>query len=365
MLIGEQLLGDEDFMKWWKRQVRAKFPLSTRHVVYAVDNDTERQFAEQIAKFVCEELGGIDITVSSPEDIDGNVAHSILVTSLGGADHLSIVNASRVLRDTAPDADRFFIVGPLLARENAEIAQTLADLCVEPKGRHYRAECFLRLSVGLGSSGLTWEMERQFLERELSYRPPESAQAAADLGQRLSMLEASVLANPFLPSPSDVPMRLSRGFAFWQGEYEVEKVDPWAVLFTIADVAQNARELHGLSPEDRLYSLGHEPVLISPRTFDRFSDGIIQAALLRSAVPKELRYDLDEGKSAQLAELICDLVSHCDARRGEAALEFAMSIALGHLRLMDKDRAKVVRSAAAAPLKAELLSWLLEESTAG
>lgn len=357
----EKILKDPKFNKWWKLQIRANFPVSARHIVTCSADEQDMAFAELVKGYVKDELSGPDVTVSSIDKLEASSPKSIVIVALGGSDIFRIINTSRELRDKAPNADRLFILGPLLARTAIQIERTLSDIELSPREHTYQVICFAKLAVGLAADVSSWEAERQLWER---LEATNDGFGAADdlIANRLTTLSHRVIQEPFLPSPRRERLKLSPSFAFWGSKYNPENIDNLSVLFTIADVLQSARELDFPRREDILRSLAHEPVVISPRVFDRFSDGLVQAALLRAAHPTELRYDLDDHQSEQVTELICDLIRHCDARRGEAALEFSLALATNRMRVTTKDLEKLRSAAKDAPLLKKLFVKLMWEA---
>lgn len=56
-------------------------------------------------------------------------------------------------------------------------------------------------------------------------------------------------------------------------------------------------------PTELIQSLyGH--VLLSPDIFEKYNDAILKACFLRAARPSELMYEVDEGLSTQMTEII-------------------------------------------------------------
>ncbi|KEZ79083.1 putative phage-like protein [Salinisphaera hydrothermalis C41B8] len=93
--------------------------------------------------------------------------------------------------------------------------------------------------------------------------------------------------------------------------------------------------------------------------FDRYSDGMIQAAILRSAKPEELRYDLSEEMSSEMAAFLCLSLKHCDSHQGEAILEFLFAIATNRLTLRQKHFDALKEAASYAPIYSDLFGALL------
>jgi hypothetical protein len=77
--------------------------------------------------------------------------------------------------------------------------------------------------------------------------------------------------------------------------------------------------------------------VLSPRCFDRFNDGVIQASLLRAASPAELDYSVAEQISGEMAQFLEIVFADESGQAGEASREFLLALAQNRLRLVMKD----------------------------
>lgn len=134
---------------------------------------------------------------------------------------------------------------------------------------------------------------------------------------------------------SDFHLRLRPGFAFWKFRYVSLKPVQADVYATIAAALNWLRSPH----DDRPPAIGqaHNRTVIDPADFTRFSDGIVQAALLRAARPSELDYSNDPDLSAAVVRVVTNLIrdgQNDAADKGNNALpEFMLAIAMDSLRL--------------------------------
>lgn len=197
-----------------------------------------------------------------------------------------------------------------------------------------------------------WQAEVLMLRAILnSTGKTEDSLDAGILGRRLSRLRE--LAKPsanglFWPSPAGAELKLAPTFAFFDAEREVSQGD---VLFTIGWALESLRN----EPNPKLVrTTGHQTV-ISPAMFDRFNDGVIQAALLRMAQPHELFYAATPDLSAEMAAFL-----ETSLRSSEpGSFEFLTSLACGRLRLLPADLDRVMDSAAALDGPApDLVKWM-------
>lgn len=99
---------------------------------------------------------------------------------------------------------------------------------------------------------------------------------------------------------------------------------------------QNAREFS--DPLLKLASTVHETVVLDAENFLRFNDGVLQASLLRAALPHELDYSGSPEFSEVLREFLEKVFVNYSKNYGRAAPEFALALATGRMRLTDTDK---------------------------
>jgi hypothetical protein len=135
-----------------------------------------------------------------------------------------------------------------------------------------------------------------------------------------------------MPSITGATLKLRPGFAFWDFDYGGRSVSQGDVFTTVALV------LHTLRRAGRgnrsLGQYDHVRRIISPRCFERFNDGVIQASLLRAAYPSELDYSINDGLSEEMHDILRTLFSQRTTEVGEAAPEFLVALATQQLRLV-------------------------------
>ena len=78
--------------------------------------------------------------------------------------------------------------------------------------------------------------------------------------------------------------------------------------------------------------------VLDPRMFARFSDGILQASLLRAARPSELDYSASYDLSRQFVSVCYSILVSHNEDVGDAALEFVHALATEKVSLRSPDR---------------------------
>jgi len=205
-----------------------------------------------------------------------------------------------------------------------------------------------------------WDQERSLLIQLLEESDDDATKTAIE--ERLGEIDNSQAHNirgmqdaVFLPKLNTASLALRPGFVFLDFDYEEGHVSQAEVYFTVATVLHHLR--HRDLQRQSLAQHIHVRRVISPRCFERFNDGVIQAAILRAAIGPELDYSLSDELSMQMERILDFVLSNGGNESGEAAREFVLAIAVGKLRIYKEglDRLKDKHAAAASdPILAAL-----------
>jgi hypothetical protein len=178
----------------------------------------------------------------------------------------------------------------------------------------------------------SWQREMKVLTDLESPAPPTLTSRVTEIEQAASSTTRGLLNELFMPSITGATLKLRPGFAFWDFDYGGRSVSQGDVFTTVALV------LHTLRRAGRgnrsLGQYDHVRRIISPRCFERFNDGVIQASLLRAAYPSELDYSINDGLSEEMHDILRTLFSQRTTEVGEAAPEFLVALATQQLRLV-------------------------------
>lgn len=187
-----------------------------------------------------------------------------------------------------------------------------------------------------------WNWERDLLEKHSANDPfvETSSKLPIALEDRISQLSNNAgQQDLFLLSPQKSPLLLRPTFAFWQGlDIKTDDATQADVYWTIQAVFH---DLRATSDEVGLGSTYHS-TLISPACFDRYNDGIIQAAILRAAKPVELNYAVDIEFSRKMTDVLLSIVRGWREEQGEASLEFLMALWTKRMQLAQEHMDEIV-----------------------
>jgi hypothetical protein len=120
--------------------------------------------------------------------------------------------------------------------------------------------------------------------------------------------------------------------------------------------------LHALRGSRRTASLtrDHNWNVLDPRNFSRFNDGVIQASLLRAALPHELDYSSDPAMSHQMQSILDSVLKTSDPAEASALAEFLVALCTNTLRLEESDTRLVAEALVTRAKGADLVAALAD-----
>jgi hypothetical protein len=126
---------------------------------------------------------------------------------------------------------------------------------------------------------------------------------------------------------------INKNFAFYRFDGYKDNASQSDVYFTIAIILNALR--NSTDQNRKIVNSHFVRTLLEPNNFNRYNDGIIQAALLRAAHSKELNYDLDKKLSSAMLDIVIGVIEFSNENHGEALLEFLYAIAIRKLRFKE------------------------------
>lgn len=326
----DAMLNADIFREWVNAKVAQALKTGTTQVVY--QEDEASQILAQHVAHIAVALGGRAPKIvaasqvnAATVDPDGAIVCVAAVVGRGNA----ILSLSRELRNCHRGA-RLYVIGMQVTESTAKLKTFDGNLTYSS---NKAAIEILRMKMCLSSDAVG----ESFLD-ELSLIYSSQFSAPIELLQRAERLRSGIKAMPsLLPSGPRLTdqLVLNEDFAFWPKGY-VPGPYHGEVLGTVGTLLQNARTSKNLSVEQRLRSPMLMHVALDPENFARFNDGVIQATLLRAALPSELDYRGDSEASHYMTELLKRL-SKKYAEPQQATLEFLTAIAIGRMQLNVED----------------------------
>lgn len=164
-------------------------------------------------------------------------------------------------------------------------------------------------------------------------RHPQHRQGDAQLEPRLSALKAPTNDSLFVGALAGEPIApLNRNFALWPTDWADLPASPRPthaeIYATVSHFMYESRHRNA-KLEKRSLTVRRHGYVLHPSLFDRFNDGVIQAAVLRAAEPGELDYRTDLQASAAVANLLLFILANVRKDAGGAAYEFMLALSEG------------------------------------
>jgi len=134
-------------------------------------------------------------------------------------------------------------------------------------------------------------------------------------------------------------LALRKTFAFFDFDYEKKgkpKPNQADVYFTISAILHNLR-FKTKDVTKFLEQHEYKRSVIAPQMFNRYSDGIIQASMLRAALPSEINYSVDFSLSYDAKKVLQSIFEDPESENSEALYEFLFAMAIGKLKLIQRD----------------------------
>lgn len=328
-------------------RAQRSFPAAATHVFYCKDSGAER-FARLLVDRIYPRNPPCIGSVDDIQSVNVDEVKGVIVVAAAMETGRSLLNVSRDLRRLG-DVPINYFVACAKAKSHEYFEKIKGDLVYSNGrcGRHVFDFVYkIIIPVG-GSSRWTDELE---LFRSLSQRQDLDAAAVSLINSRLDFLiggdGSGVSGGVFLSSPSGMPLRLQPNFALWDKAESAAVCDEQALVFmTMAAVLQRMRVGKNLMWEDAPLKDDYFVKRIHPLSFDRFNDGIIRAAILRSASSVELDYSSDEAMSELMTDLLIYMIEHVKEPEGDAVVEFFLAVALRSLKLKPSSLQRLIKSA--------------------
>lgn len=337
-------------------------PASTQ-IVISLDPDSE-----QLAARVKDSTGRTDIRIVDRDELRlmdaASSTGAVVIAAAVVESGRSLQDVSRDLRTSFPNAPQTYIIG-FAKPSSAQRLKTLKDSLIRTSQATYH-DCLWvdSLPFAPAAKSNAWIREREFLERTLNSHqnndaiPASSRERLTARLRRLGQTAQSLRDDLFVGNLESRPLRLQHGFIFWPPELPDRPHTQADVYYTIATILQTLRANVSKPNSKALHADGLQQTLLDPANFGRFNDGIIQASLLRAALPHELNYSADPVHSSEISRIIRRVIESASRPRGEAAAEFLLAVLTGQLTVRKEDRVSLCAPYDEAPEFIEALMFL-------
>lgn len=343
----ETMFVDDAFLKitYYQDQfnwiVDQQVPATLKRMI-TLDDPASKNLAQLIAKRLKARLAS-DVTIVSVSEVKANIDGYIegdgatVVAASAVASGRTLQSLSQMLRRIQPNKLITYIVGLARLPTEKELERIRSNVTHSQGNRKYGFHLIDAVNLPLyGPNDKTsWEKEGDLWAAVLRICEDENARQI--IKKRLEALresgkttERGMDAGLFWPSLSGTELPLRPNFAFYQFS-QPDVVSQADVFFVIIAILHSLRITTRTAQSLRQHE--HVRRVLSPRNFERFNDGIIQAAILRAAHTAELDYSNSRVLSDDMAQILDSIFEHRLGETGEAATEFLLALAMRKLRL--------------------------------
>lgn len=283
----------------------------------------------------------------SEEQFTGDSESATLVISGCLDDAYELMAISRDLRTVQPGGSITYVSPFFRGISNSERSRIESNLTFGDQGpKTFSLFSLVTIDLPHCSNEHSWEREYRLLQ-EVEYWcnlngenvPPELTQRQ----QTLAAAPSTGMSNDlFWSAPSGQALKLSADFTMIptnDGKRPVSQADVYVIVSSLFH-----KYRAGVAKKPKLASKSYERTVISPESFQRFSDGILQAAFLRAARGGELAYgNCSEEVSGRMLDFLCVEVRAVQSGAGPAMMEFLIAMLDGRLSLHASHKQKFLR----------------------
>jgi len=307
------------------------------------------------------------VGIGKPERVDLLDAY----TTISGDDSLiaaapitesgeTMLKLNRNLRISGHNGNRIFISPFSVCTSKKTFEQFRESLIYAPHRMKYQFFTLNQVFIGHNEGKNSWEEELSVVETLTNkfWKERDTALRQGHIG-----LEGKI-GTPSITS--DEKLEFTQDFAFWGKGYDPEKINPEAVYLTMASILQGLREKpYKDSDKDSLFSYVYQHSVISPDNFSRFTDGLLQSCLWRSACSRELDYRSSPELSKEFSEILLRLINENATGNRNSSIDLLMGIAVERIKISDEHLRNLIHSALESykgiPHVTELLNYITEK----
>jgi hypothetical protein len=322
------------------RRILQTAPAATRLIIH-LDDPASKLFAQRIHELLKELHGNIgQFQIVSAKEADQQPPldeGASFVVAAAVASGQSLLAVSQSLRNLQTNGAITYLVALTRMATVADVDKLERDLRMGEHPADYAFSVVERVNLPLvgRNARCAWDEELAVLQEwsNISEGPGRAALEERILALRTAQgaTERGLANKLFWPSKSGRELTLRHGFVYFQQSEISGQASQGDVYFAISSVLHNLRWGHGV--KSTLRQTEYERRVLSPLCFDRFNDGVVQAALLRAAIRPEIDYSASPDESQRMAAVLRSIFESALTEKGEASREFLLSIALGRLTL--------------------------------
>jgi hypothetical protein len=339
-----------------ERLLKRGIPVHLRRIIY-----TEYPGVEALAKvafaFSKTELDPKGISITGSKGL-GNHSKNPETASLivsGCLDEVyELMRISRDLREIQPGGNTTYVAPLFRATSKRERKRIESNLTYGEYGpKTFNLYSVIEIELPACERLHSWQLEFTKLNELVHWADLKDIAVPSEIEQRIELLRSAPARGldekVFWPSPSGEELDLGSDFTMVptdDGRRHLSQAD----IFVIASSLFHQYR-QGINGKPRLMYKPYERTVISPESFQRFSDGVLQAAFLRAAREGEIGYaNCEEQVSERMFLLMMDEVEAAKYGHGPVLMEYTIALMIGRLTLHPNHRSVFLDAIASEPL---------------
>lgn len=329
----------------WSRLVKRSMPVHLRRIVFTNYPDVKRMATEALALLPAANSEYVRLLGSRELQhcaVDPETATLVISACLD--ETYELMGISRDLRTVQPGGNTTYIAPIFRASSKFERARIESNLTFGEHGaKTFNLYSAVQIELPACDRQHSWKLEFDRLQELLHWADLEDIAIPIEIERRIAVLRAAPVVGLseelFWPAPNGETLRLGSDFTMVptrDGQRHLSQADVFAIA---ASLFHQYR--HGVNGKPRLMYKPYERAVISPESFQRFSDGVLQAAFLRAARGSEIAFgNCEEKVSERMFVFLCDELEAAKYGRGPALMEYIVSLMIGRLTLHAAHRAR-------------------------
>ncbi|WP_194724052.1 hypothetical protein [Noviherbaspirillum malthae] len=352
------------FRQAWQHLLRRYAPANLTHIVYPT-YPYAQELAQEVADFVSKHVQSAPALTSGSELLETATRSEgcAIVTTPCVHDPNEMMGINRDLRTTIPGGTATYLFPLVRAQSEAQAKGMITNITFGDRGAGtYSHHALHMLFLPEDRDISPWDRELDCIMVLLDWLETLDETVPPQLLARrkhLNEVTATGMVNTlFWPDCSEQALAIRSNFVLLPTEDGRRPLSQADIFVVVSALLNNLRLME---QGDTLRSSQYQHRILAPGNFVRFNDGIIQAALLRAARGSELNYVATdtERHSADMADHIEEMIRKASAQEGEALTEFILAIAMGTLRLADRDLESVISTVCSSAERVPPVVFLL------
>ena len=278
----------------WRSIVQRSTPVSLRSVVvcsYPGSGELAKTIADPVRRLLRHPTSLKVVTPTELRTLPRQPGASAVVINACIAKEL--LDVSLTLRDVQEGGGIAYLSVVNLLSPKAESDRLGSNITFGTHGANtFSLHSLLTFRIDCLEEAVSWKQELDELKRLCDWAAASDLDVPTEIDDRIALLEhapaTGLIDNLFWPEPSGESLRLRSDFSLIDGSLREPKATQADLFAIICLILTNLRSTPDASR--RLSRNAYERAVLAPGNFHRFSDGVLQACLLRAARPAELSY---------------------------------------------------------------------------